>query len=52
MFSFHADPDLDILFQKLAIQIGTRPGLGMQLLVEASGDLWVNIVKTQQLTSG
>ena len=28
MFSFHIDPELDILFDKLAAQIGTKSGLG------------------------
>ena len=28
MFSFHIDPELDILFDKLVAQIGTQSGLG------------------------
>ena len=51
MFSFHVNPDLDILFEKLTAQIGARPGLETQLCFEASGDLWVDIAKMQQLTS-
>ena len=51
MFSFHVDPNLDILFEKLTAQIGARPGLETQLCFEAPGDLWVDIVKMQQLTS-
>ena len=51
MFSFHVDPDLDILFEKSTAQIGARPGLGTQLRFEAPGDLWVDIVKMQQLIS-
>ena len=52
MFSFHLDLDLDILFEKLTAQIGARLGLGTLLCFEAPGDLWVNIVKMQQLTLG
>ena len=44
MFSSFVDLDVDILFQKLIAQIGARPGLG------APDDLWVDIVKMQQLT--
>ena len=51
MFSFHVDPNLDILFEKLTAQIGARPGLETQFCFEAPGDLWVDIVKMQQLTS-
>ena len=51
MFSFHADPDLGILFEKLTTQIGTQLGLGTQHCVKASGKLRVNIVKMQRLTS-
>ena len=47
MFRFHVDPDLDILFEKLATQTGTQPGLETQLRFGAPGNLWVNIVKTQ-----
>ena len=46
-FSFHVDPDLHILFEQLSVQRGTRPGLETQLLFEAPGDLFVNIVKMQ-----
>ena len=49
MFSFHVEPDLDILF-KLTAQIGAGPGLGTQLCFKAPCDLWVDIVKMQQLT--
>ena len=28
MFGFHADPDIDILFEKLTAQIAARPDLG------------------------
>ena len=52
MFSFHVDPDLDILFEKLTAQIGARLGLGTLFLFETPGDLWVDIVKMQLLTSG
>ena len=50
MFSFHVDPDLDILCEKLTAQIGAQPGLGTKLCFEAPGDLWVDIVKMQRLT--
>ena len=50
MFTFHVDPDLDILFEKLTAQVGTRPGLGTQLRFDALGDLWIDIVKMQELT--
>ena len=50
MFKFHIDPDSDTLFEKLTAQIGARLGLGTQLCFEAPDDLWVNIVKMQQLT--
>ena len=49
MFSSHVDPDFDTLFEKLTAQIGARLGLGTQLRFEAFGDLWINIVKMQQL---
>ena len=47
MFSFHVDPDLDTLFEKLAAQISARMGLGIQLHFETPGDLWVDFVKMQ-----
>ena len=50
MFSFHVDPDLDILFEKLTAQIGSQLGTETQLCFEAPGDLWVDIVKMQRLT--
>ena len=50
MFSFYVDPNLDILFEKLTVQIGARPGLGIRLCFEAPGDIWVDIVKMQRLT--
>ena len=49
-FSFHVDSDLDILFETLTAQIGSRPGLGTLLCFEAPGDCWVGIVKMQRLT--
>ena len=52
MFSFHDDPDLDILFGKLTAQISARLGLGTLLCFEALGDLRVDIVKMQELTLG
>ena len=52
IFSFHVDPDLDILFDKLSTQIGARLGLGTQPRFEAPGDLWVDVFKMQRLTSG
>ena len=51
MFSFHVDPDLDILFENLTPQIGVQSGLGIQFCFETPDDLWVDIVKMQQLTS-
>ena len=45
MFSFHADPDLGTLLDKLTAQISARLGLGIQLHFEIPGDLWVDIVK-------
>ena len=51
MFSFHVDPDLVILYEKLTAQIGAWLGLGTQLCFEASGNFWVDIVKMQRLTS-
>ena len=50
MFNFHVDPDLDILIEKLTAQIDARPGLGTQLCFELPGNLWVDIIKIQQLT--
>ena len=50
MFNFHVDPDLDILIEKLTAQIDARPSLGTQLCCEVPGDLWVDIIKIQQLT--
>ena len=50
MFSFHVDPDLDILFEKLTAQIVARAGLGIHVLFETVGDPSVNIIKMQQLT--
>ena len=52
MFSFHVDPDPDMLFEKLTAQIGARPGLGTKVCFEAPSDLWVHIVKMQQSISG
>ena len=52
MFSFHVDPDLDILFQKLTAQVGVRPGLGTQLHFKTPSFLQVEIVKMQQSTLG
>ena len=51
MFSFHVNPDLDISFQKLIEQIIARRCLGTLLRFKAPGDLWVNIVEMQELTS-
>ena len=45
MLSFHVDPDLDILFEKLTKQTDAWMGLGTLLLFEAPGDLWVDIAK-------
>ena len=50
MFSFHVDPDLAILIEKLTAQIGARLGLGTLLWFETPGDVWVDIVKMQRLT--
>ena len=50
MFSFHVDPDLDILCEKLTAKMGARLGLGTKLCFEAPGDVWVCIFKMQQLT--
>ena len=47
MFSFHVDPDLDILFETLTAQISARPGLGTQPCAEIPGDFWINIFKVQ-----
>ena len=51
MFSFHVDLDLDISFEKLTAQLGARPGFEAQLCFEAPGELWVDFVKMQRLTS-
>ena len=32
MFSFHVDPDLEILLEKLTSQTDARPGLGTQFV--------------------
>ena len=45
MFSFHGDPDLYILFEKLTGRIGACLDLGTLLRFEALGDLRVNIIK-------
>ena len=37
MFSFHADPDLEILFEKVTSQIVAWMGLGTQLPFETLG---------------
>ena len=50
MFSFHVDPDLYILVEKLKAQISARPSLGTQFRFEVPGDLWVDIFKIQPLT--
>ena len=50
MFSFHVDPGLDKLFEKLTAQIGSQPSIETQLCFEAPGDLWVDIVKIQRLS--
>ena len=47
MFSFHADPDLDILFEMLTAQIGARLALGTLLGFQVPSDYWVDIVKMQ-----
>ena len=52
MFSFHGDPDVDVLFEKLTEQIGARLGLGTLLRFEAPCDPRINIVKMQQLRPG
>ena len=52
IFSFHLDPDLDILFEKLTTQIGTQLGLRTLLCFEAPGDLRVKINKKQRLKLG
>ena len=39
MFSFHGDPDLDVLFEKLTEQIGARLGLETLLRFEAPGKI-------------
>ena len=50
MFSFYVNPDLDILFEKLTAQIDARLGLRTLLRFEAPGNIWVDIIKMQQLT--
>ena len=52
MFSFHDDPDPDILLEKLTAQISARLGLGTLLRFEAPSDLRIDIVKMQQSTLG
>ena len=52
MFIFHVEPDQDILFEKLTVQIVARTGLGNQLPFKTFGDLWVDIIKMKQLTLG
>ena len=52
MLKFHVRPDLDILFEKLTAQVLAWPRLGMLLHFEAPGELQVDKVKMQQLTSG
>ena len=52
MFNFYVDPDLDILFENLTAQIVARVVLDTQLPFETLGDLWVDIIKMQQLTLG
>ena len=47
MISFHVECDLDILFEKLARQICTQPGLVTGLCFEAPGDVQVDIFKMQ-----
>ena len=47
MFSFHFNPDLDILFEKLKAQMGVVLGLGTQLCFQAPYDIWFDIIKTQ-----
>ena len=39
MFSFHVDPDLDILFEKLTVQIVSRMVLGTLFLSRLSVNL-------------
>ena len=43
MFSFYLGPDIDILFEKLTAQIGTRLGLGTLLRFEDPSGLRVEI---------
>ena len=50
MFSFHVDPDLDILLEKLAAQIRAWLGSETQLCFQTPDDLWVDIVKIQRST--
>ena len=51
-FSFHVDPDLGTLFEKLTAQIGAPLELGTQFCFEALHDHWIDIVKMEQSTSG
>ena len=50
MSSFHVDCHLDILFEKLAAQIGAQPCLVSELRLEAPDDLQGDIVKMQGWT--
>ena len=47
MFSFHVDPDFDILFEKLAAQIGAWLGLRARTCFKAPGNPQVDIIKMQ-----
>ena len=47
MSSFHVDCHLDILFEKLAAQIGAQPCLVSELRLESPDDLQGDIVKMQ-----
>ena len=49
MFNVHLGPDSDILFEKITTQIGARLALRTLLRFEAPSDLWVDIIKMQQL---
>ena len=50
MFRFHIDPELDTLFENLTGRIGAWPGFGIHFCFESPIDLWIDIVKMQQLT--
>ena len=52
MFSFHLGLDIDILLETLTAQIGAWLRFGTLPRSEAHSDLWVDIVKMQQLTYG